>query len=258
MNKLKIENQFYLDGVVSIFHNESNIVKILNEIKLLISKIILIAVIYALGFILLNKLEVLKIIYSIGGCILIVIYLFYEITKIFKSVCSICNKKYMFKLSDITKILAELRRKELKILKKILIKNNLYYIDLMDQMTNYYGEKKNFDDTNLGQSIAKILGTFLTIIFGVLGIYTSIYSFCSVDEMLLNILKISKNGLVICILFCTVYIIYRIKNYSILYLYTYNKLYKLLIELSINKKVISNKRSRHNNLKTRFDVKEKV
>lgn len=52
MNKLKIENQFYLDGVVSIFHNESNIVKILNEIKLLVSKIILIAVIYALGFIL--------------------------------------------------------------------------------------------------------------------------------------------------------------------------------------------------------------
>ena len=124
MNKLKIENQFYLDGVVSIFHNESNIVKILNEIKLLVSKIILIAVIYALGFILLNKLEVLKIIYSIGGSILIVIYLFYKITKIFKSVCSICNKKYMFKLSDITKILAELRRKEWKILKKILIKNN--------------------------------------------------------------------------------------------------------------------------------------
>lgn len=247
MNKLKIENQFYLDGVISIFHKESNIVKILNKIKLLISKIILISVVYVLIFILLNKTKAIKVIYSIVVLVLIILYIAYEFTKIIKSVCNICNKKYIFKLSEITKNLKELREKDLKILKKILISNNLYYIDIMEKMINYYGDKKNFNDTNLGQNIIKIWGTFFTIIFGILGIYVFIYSFCSVDQMLLNILKISKNGIVICILFCVVYIIYRLKNYSTLYLYTYKAIYKLLMELSINKKVMENKRKRYNN-----------
>lgn len=237
-NDLKIKEGLILDGVINKFEKQSLIVKTMIDIKLLISKMVLITAIYGVGYVLLNKFILIKNIYSIVGITAILIFLFIKIDKIFSGNTpkKYLDKKERFKvLKNVSNNLKYMRNNEIKLLKDILIINKIYKVSIIDELINYYSTNLNKENLEFNKIIKEMFGLFLTIIFGIIGVYTSIKWNLNSDEMFNSILSITLKGIIIYALILIVYVIYKLRNFSISYFYVYHRVYKLLIEIKINK-----------------------
>lgn len=140
-------------------------------------------------------------------------------------------------LNNFSKIINEARTKDINLLRKILIKNNLYKTEILNTMIEYYKEGSVDKELNLRKTLWKILEIFISFVLGILGVYVSIYSSTNLEfsDLLLGVLKIIEKFIIIYIIVVILYVIYKLKNYSIKYCYVYPELYKMLLQLKITK-----------------------
>lgn len=244
MKELKIKNNFTLNEVVNLFERESLIVKLIKELKLTLSKLILMLIVLIIITILLKSHIVLKILISIFSLIIIVVVIFLNLNRIFKNFNITNINKKICNLKDFSNILKEAEKKDFELLNKILKVNKLDKIPIIDSMIEYYKQYLEPEEKPLNRLLIKIIEYFFSIVIGILGIYISIYSMVNLEltDLLLRVFNIVEKGIVIAIITLIICIIYKLKNYSIRYNYTYNKIYKLLLEIKIYKLSKNNKK----------------
>ena len=225
-----------MDEFPKLYENESIGVKLHKELKLAISKEILILVIFAIVGIFLKNYEIVREIYLFVSLIFIVIWSIFTLNNIMKkfvrNTCKITNM-----LNNFSKTINEARTNDINLLRKILIKNNLYKTEILNTMIEYYKEGSVGKELNLRKTIWKILEIFISLVLGILGVYVSIYSSTNLEfsDLLLGVLKIIEKFIIIYIIVVILYVIYKLKNYSIKYCYVYPELYKMLLQLKITK-----------------------
>lgn len=237
MNNLKLEKGFILDEITKLYENESIGVKLHKELKLAISKEILILVIFAIVGIFLKNYEIVREIYLFVSLVFIVIWNIFTLNNIMKKFGRNTNYKITNMLNNFSKIINEARIKDINLLRKILVKNNLYKTEILNTMIEYYKEGSAGRELNLRKTIWKILEIFTSLVLGILGVYVSIYSSTNLEfsDLLLGVLKIIEKFIIIYIIVVILYVIYKLKNYSIKYCYVYPELYKMLLQLKITK-----------------------
>lgn len=189
-----------MDEFPKLYENKSIGVKLHKELKLAISQEILILVIFVIVGIFLKNYEIVREIYLFVSLVFIIIWNIFTLNNIIKKFGWNTNYKITNMLNNLSKIINEARTKDINLLRKIL-------------------------------------EIFISLVLGILGVYVSIYSSTNLEfsDLLLGVLKIIEKFIIIYIIVVILYVIYKLKNYSIKYCYVYPELYKMLLQLKITK-----------------------
>lgn len=165
-----------MDEFPKLYENESIGVKLHKELKLAISQEILILVIFAIVGIFLKNYEIVREIYLFVSLVFIIIWNIFTLNNIIKKFGWNTNYKITNMLNNLSKIINEARTKDINLLRKILIKNNLYKTEILNTMIEYYKEGSAGKELNLRKTVWKILEMLISLVLGILGVYVSIYS----------------------------------------------------------------------------------
>lgn len=237
MKNLKLKGEFVLDEIVKLYENESSGVKLHKELKLALSKEILILVGFVIVGILLKNYSLIKVVYVLISLVFIVLWNFLTLNNIIKKIDNCEEYKFKNILDNFSRIVNKFRKEDINLLRKILIKNNLYKNEILDEMIEFYKQGIDCNRLNLKETVWKILEIFISSILGILGVYVAIYSSFDLEfyDLVLGVLRILEKSIVIYIIVVILYIIYRLKHYSIKDCYIYPEIYKMLLEIKIFK-----------------------
>jgi len=244
MNKYKIKQDLKIDGIIEIFENESLVVKSIKEIIKLMKKVILISIIYFLGMCYIQQYKILPFFYAVIGTFLLVIYVY----RVFGNVTYRNSKKLGGKIvkwiEDKDKKFSKtsayniklMKKDEIRMVKKILKVNKLDNIDSMREIKNYLLENKNKKEIDIGKFARDLINLYIIpITFGIIGIYTSFNLNTQIEQELINIGYSIFFSIISIAIIIIIYIIIKVRNFSIRNTYTHQRLVKILTELLLQK-----------------------
>lgn len=227
MKKYKIEQIQVIPEIVRIFEENSLKVKIIKDMREVINKIIIVGIFYfGISFIL-EKMPLANLIFLVITIFLTIGYMFIKFSNIiYIRSKKIGGKKYKIfskdKYYDINQYNKKLILKnEIKLIRKILKNNNMYNIECMKELREYFKYNKKtdkYDETGFSQIVVGMYA--IPITFNIISIYTAITK----NELQKNIIDISYIVIFAITIVAIIYIIYiikKIKMLSITNSYTY-------------------------------------
>lgn len=254
MNKFKIKEELTINGIIEIFEIESPIVKCIKEMILIMKRIVIISIMYFLGMCYIQKYKILPLIYAIIFTSLCTLYVYkvcanvsYNNSKKLggKKVKYLKNENKKFPKSNKDNIKI-MKREEMRVLKKVLKTNKIDNMKSTEEIRNYLLQNKKEKQIDLGKFAKELLSIYIIpITFGIIGIYTSISLNAQVEQELVNIGYIIVLSIIVIAISLIMYVVYKVKNFSITYNYTHQRLILLLTELLIQKYSIS-ENNKHN------------
>jgi len=245
MKKLKIHDELVTDGIIRIFERESLIVKSMKEIKYFIAKIVLIGLIYSIVLFYIQRYVIFSTIFIAITTLLVSIYVFQGIGKICYlnsirlggTTKDLFKNKTKWKLYNCTTYNWHLMKKEdMKMLKKALKVNGIINIECIKEIRNCFLDKKKKETFEIWKFIKDTLSDFLVpITISIVATYTILAHNLDIGENVINIAYIIFTSIIVFAIIVLLYIIFKIRNFSILDSYIYPRLASLLTELIIRR-----------------------
>ena len=250
MNKFKIKQELTINGIIEIFEEKSPIIKCIKEMVLIMKKIVIISIMYFLGMCYIQKYKILPLIYAIIFTSLCTLYVYkvcgnvsYKNSKKLggKKVKYLKNENKEFSKSSKYNINI-MKKEEMRVLKKVLKINKIDTIKSIEEIRNYLLQNRKEKQIDLGKFAKELLSIYIIpITFGIIGIYTSINLNAQVEQELVNIGYIIILSIIVIAISLITYVVYKVRNFSITYNYTHQRLTLLLTELLIQKYSIPEK-----------------
>lgn len=241
-HKFKTKRGNTLESVIQIFEKESPNVHAVNALMKFFRKMIWIGIVYFIIICFLQRYTIITTIFIIFATLIVCLYtldetgkISYQYSKKYGGKKVNCFKKNKTQGSFLKNV-SIMKQQEYKLLKKILKINNLYSTSAIQEIRNYLISKKSRQDTDIG-SFAKMIITayIIPITFGIISIYTSVNLKLGTEQDLINIGYIFFIALIVFSILLILYLIIKIKNFSITKSYTNNRLKVLLTEILIEK-----------------------
>lgn len=244
MNKFKIKEELTINGIIRIFEEESPIVKCIREMIHLMKRIVIISIIYFIGMCYMQRYKALFLIYVIIFTALCTFYVYKVCGDIsYKNAKSLGGVKVKYLKNNNKKFsknsiynIELMKKEEMKILKRILKVNKIENIESMKEIKNYLFQNKKEKQIDIGKFARDLLNLYIIpITFGIIGIYTSISLHSQVEQELVNIGYIILISIIVIAISLIMYLVYKVRKFSITNNYTYQRLILLLTELLIQK-----------------------
>ena len=182
MNKYKIKGTKVTDEIIRIFEENSLKVMTIKDMRSVVNKIIIVGIFYFCISFILEKIPLANLIFLAIFVFVTIGYMFIKFNNIlyFRSK-KIGSKPYKIfsknKYYEINKHNRKIISKsEVELIKKILKNNNMYNVECMKELREYFKYNKKtdkYDETGFAQIVVGMYA--IPITFNIISIYTAIY-----------------------------------------------------------------------------------
>ena len=241
---LKIKEGTKVDAIVEIFERENPFIQTINTLKCFTTILILIAVIYILIELFIQRYTFIGMIASFLFIALMILSIYIvagEISYTYSKSIGGNRAKYILKkdegiLGTIKSNLKLMKKEEWKLINKILKVNHLDSVNALKELKEYYGKAKPKEKYEISRFVKNFIGAYIIpVVLGIISIYTAISNNLILEQNIINIYYIAIVVIIIAIIILIAYLIRIIKKCSVTNVYTYPILEKLLLEILLNK-----------------------
>ena len=249
MNKYKIKGTKVTDEIIRIFEENSLKVMTIKDMRSVVNKIIIVGIFYfCISFILANLIFLAIFVFVTIGYMFIKFnnILYFRSKKIGSKPYKIFSKNKYYEINKHNRKI--ISKSEVKLIKKILKNNNMYNVECMKELREYFKYNKKtdkYDETGFAQIVVGMYA--IPITFNIISIYTAI----SKNELPKNIIDIGYIiifSITIVAIIYIIYIIKKIKMLSITNSYTYPTFIETLTEFIILESKENNKYHKNNTI----------
>lgn len=260
-NNLKIQGDFTFGLLVEKIVQNSKLTILFNMLK----KILLVDILFSLIYQMLYYLVLNRIFKNITFIVFIfwivfytysmIVDILYELTKEFGG-----KKTSYFHIAKNLKFIEEatliIRKYDRDIFKKILKINNLYNIYSLEKISRYF-EKNDYEYENqfdLKKVIKYSFGTYLTIIFGIIGVYISLNN--NLENLTFYVIEIFAKSFIIFLIILTIIITIKFNNIDIYKIFSNKIIPKNLNEILVSKELVNKSRRKSRKKLKKLKYKE--
>jgi len=243
-NNLKIQGEFEFGLLVEKIIQNSKLTIFFNMSKKILLVDILFSLIYQMLYYLVLNGNFKNITFTVFTLWMIfytysmIVDILYELTKEVGGKKTsyfhiIKNLKYMEEATLI------IRKYDRDIFKKILKVNNLYNIYSIEKISQYF-EKNDYEYENqfdLKKVIKYSFGTYLTIIFGIIGVYISLNN--NLENLTFYVIEIFAKSFIIFLIVLTIIITIKFNNIDIYKIFANKIIPKNLNEILLSKELVN-------------------
>ena len=246
MNKYKIRGAKVTDEIVRIFEEDSLKVMTIKDMRAVVNKIIIVIIFYFCISFILEKIPLVNLIFLTIMIFITIGYMFikfnnilyYRSRKIGGKTYKIFSKNKYYEINKHNRKI--ISRSEVKLIKKILKSNNMYNIECMKELRDYFKYNKKTDKYDEAGFAQIVVGMYaIPITFNIISIYTAI----SKNELQKNIIDIGYIIIFAIIVVAIMYIIYIIKKIKMLSI-TNSYTYPIFIETLTDFIILESRKSR--------------
>lgn len=251
MSKYKIKSAQATDEVVRIFEENSLNVLATTEMRKVVDKVIVIGIFYFCITCILQKVIWANFVFMATAISATIVYIFWKFNNIlYDKSKKLGGKHYKMFSKDKYYDVIQYNRKiilnsEIKLVKSILIQNDMYNSECMRELRDYLKNNKKkdkYDDSGFSQIVVGVYAVPIT--FNIINIYTAI-SKTELQESIINIAYIMIFAMTIVGIAYIIHIIKKVKMMSISNSYTYPRLIKILTNLIIMNSITPNKNNKY-------------